>query len=75
MSYLTFEPMAAPRGHLTKRWRVCSVGRLGHVSWYAPWRRYVFWPSAGALFDAACLRELAQFCEEQTADRKSERAQ
>jgi hypothetical protein len=31
---------------------------LGTVQWYAPWRRYCFYPSHFALFDASCLREI-----------------
>jgi hypothetical protein len=33
--------------------------RLGMVSWYAPWRKYVFHPSGGTLYDPNCLRDIA----------------
>jgi hypothetical protein len=37
--------------------------RLGEIKWYAPWRRYVFYPVRGMLFDARCLENLADKCD------------
>lgn len=34
---------------------------LGHIKWYGPWRRYVFYPAIGCLFDPECLRDLSEF--------------
>jgi len=35
-----------------------SQETLGTISWYGPWRRYVFYPAAGTLWDASCILEL-----------------
>ena len=50
----------------TNRWDVRSThdgSLLALVRWYGPWRRYVVYPQAGALFDASCLRSITQFLE------------
>lgn len=64
-------------GQVTRRWIVASIhnpyAALGVVRWYAPWRRYNFFPEAGATFDASCLTEIAQFLSAQTSDRKEKR--
>lgn len=70
MSFLTFEPEVAPRGWVTKVWTVAIQGvRLGQIRWWSPWRRYVFAPSEGTLFDTTCLEELARFCSTETNQR------
>lgn len=43
---------------------------LGEVRWRSAWRRYAFWPAAGCVFEADCLRSIAQFCEDETALRR-----
>ena len=44
--------------------------RLGEIRWYAPWRRYCFFPQSQTLFDAACLLELIWFIRDKMAERK-----
>jgi len=39
---------------------------LGHVSWFAPWRRYCFHPSQNTVFEQDCLKDIANFIEEKT---------
>lgn len=53
----------------TKRWAVMSKdqgGRIGCVSWHGPWRKYCFFPMPSTVFEKVCLREIADFCENQT---------
>ena len=72
---LDFVVFPRKAGQITSVWAVASKGgaSLGFVSWYSPWRRYVFRPTSGTLFDASCLRELAAFCESETNARKKAR--
>jgi hypothetical protein len=72
---LDFVSFPRKPGQLTSVWAVASKAgvSLGFVSYYSPWRRYVFRPNAGALFDASCLREAADFCESETNARKTAR--
>ncbi len=43
---------------------------LGVIKWYAPWRRYCFWPASHCLFDRSCLSEVIEFIDEQMQARK-----
>jgi len=70
MSFLRFEEGVAPRGYVTKVWRVNNLSgqTLGVVRWHAPWRRYWFECNGG--FDVSCLREGADFLERQMEARR-----
>ena len=74
MTYLRFVEAPSP-GRVTRIWEVHSRGGswLGRVSWYAQWRRYTYSPAWPQHLDAACMRELADFCERETEGRKEER--
>ena len=51
----------------TRVWSVLSGEiRLGRVAWYAPWRKYAFFPVHQTLYEQDCLRQLAGFCESMT---------
>ena len=76
-AWIDFLPEPREKGHVTKKW--CVVPRrdketggdaeyveLGIVRWFSSWRRYCFFPSDGSLYDAACLHEIAHFCESET---------
>jgi hypothetical protein len=71
LNYLEFRP-ALVRPHVkTKVWLVTSVARpnhdLGLVRWFPQWRRYVIETrNVSDLFDANCLREIADHCERET---------
>lgn len=67
-------------GRKTKVWKVLAIDGdlpLGRVAWYAPWRRYAFYPwvdsSRMLIFEWECMRKIADFCEQATKDRKLER--
>ena len=46
-------------------------GRLGNIRWYAPWRRYVFYPEPDTLWDSSCLMEVMQFLNVLMAERRA----
>jgi len=76
VSYLTFVRCDVP-GRKTPVFEVQPVtdsARLGAVKWYAPWRRYCFYPAPDTIFDAGCLDELAAFIAERMRERKMARA-
>ena len=47
---------------------------LGEIKWFGKWRRYAFSPStySETVFDAHCLRIMADFCELQTKQHRSQ---
>lgn len=46
-------------------------GTLGSVRWWAPWRKYAFFPRPETLYEQDCLRDIAAFCERETRVRES----
>lgn len=43
---------------------------LGKVDWFELWHCYMFYPSSGTVYDASSMRELADFCDEETKIRR-----
>ena len=41
---------------------------LGTVTWYAPWRRWVFEGEPDCLFDHNCLRDVIDFLQKQLGE-------
>ena len=67
-THILFEP--APPKRKTKVWWVLNrydQFHLGWVAWFPRWRKYGFYPKDGTVFEETCLREIAAFCERQTA--------
>lgn len=55
---------------VTKRWAVMpkdsTSAQIGSISWYGPRQKYCFMPMAHCVFEQCCLREIADFCLDQT---------
>jgi hypothetical protein len=70
--YLYFNELhAGAAARKTKIWEVTATASdevLGRVQFYGAWRKYIFSPYAGTLFDAACMREVADFSEAKTKE-------
>jgi hypothetical protein len=70
--------MIAPPKARTKVWWVVSSYDdtcLGWVAWFSRWWKYSFYPEQGRVFEEVCLREIAQFCVDQTLIHKEHRKQ
>ena len=70
-SWIQFDEVeAGPPKRKTKLWLVnskeVSCGALGQVKFYPRWRKYAFFPFESTLFEQNCLRDIANFCEQQT---------
>lgn len=76
MSFIRF--IEGPPKPKTRTWRVVPVdgnaADIGYVGWYAPWRCYSFFPGEYTVFERRCLRDIADFCEAQTKERRASRA-
>lgn len=68
MSYLQFEPhgRSASGKTLIVAVRDRAGSPLGAITWYAPWRKYVFEARPDTVWDASCLRDVAAHCEAMT---------
>lgn len=69
---LTFTLSGASASGRTQVWDVVAQDKspLGLVKWFSRWRRYVFHPKVGTLFDHASLREIADYCERVTGAKR-----
>lgn len=73
MSWLRFVNDRPSESGKTRLWDVVGVGQgvpLGHIQWFGRWRKYVFEPKYGTVFDEDCLRDIAAFCESRTKDHR-----
>lgn len=43
---------------------------LGEIRWFSAWRKYCFFPTGGMVFDASCLRDITNFIDVATEQRK-----
>lgn len=74
LSYIEFVLQEKLPGRLTDCWLVRPKDNpdcvLGNVRWYGAWRCYVYFPVEYTLYEKKCLRDIADFCEAETAKRK-----
>lgn len=81
-TFIQFLEAKVPKGYKTRAWKIAPKDEddrsgyhwIGGVRWYAPWRKYCFFPQANTVYEQVCLREIADFCESQTAAHKQARA-
>ena len=43
---------------------------LGFIGWYPQWRKFCFIPNAHTIYEQDCLRDIANYCEAKTKERK-----
>jgi len=48
---------------------------LGHIGWFAPWRKYCFTPDNATVYEQDCLRDIAKFIQEKTEQHRQHREQ
>ena len=77
--YIKFVLSGTSASGKTKIWRITAKDDdsdfLGWIKWYGAWRCYGFFPyallSSNLVLEKQCLRDIADFCEEQTKLQKS----
>lgn len=68
--WIEFKPVLSKTK--TKIWEVYPIGKeesnvaLGSIKWFGRWRCYAFFASYDPILEKQCLRDIADFCEEQT---------
>jgi len=81
MSWVRFDEDGRSASGKTAIWTVASTADkgeqqeqyvgLGKVKWFGAWRRYCFFPAEQTVFEQDCLRDIANFCEQQTKKRRA----
>lgn len=72
-SYIEFTEHPHNPKRKTKIWEVRNKENgilLGHVAWYAPWRKYCFGAQPECIFEEICLADIARFVKSQTLSHK-----
>jgi hypothetical protein len=68
--YIDFRLTERSPGRKTDLWEVLAKDAastiLGWISFTGSWRKFVFYPKENTQYDALCLRDIADFCHEQT---------
>ena len=74
IAFNRIEPIA---GQKTEIWHVVTTrgdDLLGRVIWFWKWRKYVFAPQYGTVYEQDCLRDIAAFVDARTAEQRGMRA-
>lgn len=66
VSYQLNERRQGAKTDTWEAWGLQTGSHIGQVRWYAPWRKYCFYPGADRLFDETCLKSIAVFLEWET---------
>jgi len=55
-------------------WIVTKEGNqhLGIIQWYAPWRKYSFFPKPDTVWETQCLKDVTAFIENLMVEHKKE---
>jgi hypothetical protein len=76
--HIRFSDSRPSKSGKTKIWLVVSKydisDFLGEIRWFGRWRCYAFYPMPTTVFEKTCLRDIANFCEEQTRLHKEKSA-
>jgi hypothetical protein len=43
---------------------------IGKIKWYAPWRKFAFFPEPNCVFETQCLKDITSFIDKLMLDRK-----
>ena len=77
-SYIKFDPVQKLKQQRTWQWHVRTLDcygqtgglTLGEVKWFGRWVKYAFFPAVDCVFEATCLREIADFIEQRTTEHR-----
>ena len=70
-TYVRFTVEPRPADRKTDVWIVRTAKvELGWISWYGPWRQFVFYPLPETVYSAGCLNEIERFIERQVEARR-----
>lgn len=73
VKWLKFEHTRNSKSGKTKIWEVLTTydnSLLGIISWFGRWRKYSFYPAPNTVFEKDCLRDIADFEEGKSVQRK-----
>jgi hypothetical protein len=75
-AFIMFKRSGMSKSGRTQLWGIYASEDdqfLGGVSWYGPWRQYVFHPAGATIFEKVCLGDIAQFLKDLADLRKEQK--
>lgn len=74
VKHVRFKFISSSDSGRTNVWEVQTTENnlfLGSIKWFGAWRRYSFFPEFGSVFEWACMRDIADFCELKTKEHRN----
>ena len=74
MKWITIEEAGLSGSGKTKIWNVVAKqggNVIATISWYGPWRKYIFEPRANTVYEETCLKDITAFLERATKEHKA----
>jgi len=74
--WIEFVPTMQDPKKKTKLWFVDikdTVECLGKIKWFSRWRKYCFFPFPDTVYEKDCLRDIAEFTENETKKHKQKK--
>ena len=70
--WIKFNDLGLSKSEKTQIWEVVTLegGVIGHIKWYGQWRKYGFFPGAATVFENDCLKDIAEFLQKVTNEKK-----
>lgn len=62
------EKLANRKTSIYHIWSIKEKCTLGEIKWYAPWRKYCFYPNNDTIWDSKCLSEIINFLNDLKGD-------
>lgn len=76
-THILFRDIGTSKSGLTRVFAVMTQDQpamvLGHVRWFARWRKYWFEPLAGTGYEETCLQDIADFVKAKTKAHRAEK--
>lgn len=74
MKWITIEKMdnGGRKTNVFEVWSKYEDCSLGIIKWKANWRKYAFFPYGSSHYEQTCLRDIADFIEEETRKYKKD---
>lgn len=65
-NFIKIDLIGSTKSGKTNIYKVLSTTgtELGLIKWFSNWRKYVFYPEPGTIFDARCLSEITNHLNE-----------
>ena len=74
-NFILFVNLGPKPNKLTNNYSVMTTDgiELGQIKWFSNWRKYAFYPKPETLYEETCLQDIAEFCKQETLNRKNTR--